>query len=328
MPQKARLASHGNSGRLRPHNQTSYGPLAVMVLLVGVLLSSLTVSSFAEASPGPASSSVSLSGVMPGKPPSTAAKITYPTGSQIFQNTPVTVSGTCPPTTLVEIYKNNIFAGSTPCSGSGQFSVQVDLLYGNNTLTAIDYNDLNQAGPTSNAVNVTYNVQIPPESSLLNINFTSTQLLLQTDAVYRGTFPGQQLNVPVNILGGVAPFALNVDWGDNTNQVIPSSTNTTVNATHVYKRPGTYKISIQASDSQHRIAFLDVAAVINGQPASANSTTKSGGTTNKLLVLWPLYAIAATLVISFWMGEKRERHVLTNALRATPTLGPTPHSTH
>ncbi|MGH7233859.1 MAG: PKD domain-containing protein, partial [Candidatus Saccharimonadales bacterium] len=152
---------------------------------------------------------------------------------------------------------------------------------------------------------------------------------LETSAVYRGTFPNQQLNVPINILGGVAPFALNVNWGDDTNQVLPSSTNTTVNAMHTYKKPGTYKISIQGSDSQQRVAFLDVAAIVNGQPAAATSTTGSiSSSSNKLLVLWPLYAISVTLVVSFYLGERREKHILADALRPAPTLRPSTHAMH
>ena len=329
MPAKARLKSRGHSGRLRPHEHTSYGALAALVLIAGVLLSIFTVSTIASASPPPAASSVSLSGVMPSKPPTTAAVITDPTNQQVFSNTPVTVSGTCPANTLVEIYKNSIFAGSTPCTDSGNFSVQVDLLYGQNALTAIVYDALNQAGPSSQPISVTYNVTIPVESSLLNINFTATQLLLESDAVYRGSFPNQQLNVPINILGGVAPFALNVNWGDNSNQVLPSSTDTTINAAHTYTKPGTYKISIQASDSQQRVAFLDVAAVINGQPAvAAGSTSTSSSSGNKLLVLWPLYAIAVTLVSSFYLGERREKHILAEVLRPAPTLRPTAHPSH
>jgi hypothetical protein len=330
MPAKVRLNSRNHSGRIRPHEHTSYLALAVLVLLVGAFLAVLTVSSFASASPGPQSSSISLTGEMPGPPPSTGASITYPTDSATFQNTPITVSGTCPSGTLVEIYKNDIFAGSTPCNNNGGFSVQVDLLYGQNSLTAVDYNDLNEAGPTSKAVNVTYNVQTPPVSSLLNINFTATQLLLETSAVYRGTFPGQELYVPIKILGGVAPFAVNVNWGDNSNQVIPSSINQTVNADHVYKSAGIYKISIQASDSQNRLAFLNVAAIINGQAGSVagSSNTSSGPSANKFLVLWPLYAIAATLVVSFWLGEKREKHVLADKLKPVPTLGTSVHTNH
>jgi hypothetical protein len=330
MPAKARLKSRGHSGRLRPHEHTSYGALAFLVLVVGALLALFTVSSFASASPPPAASSVSLSGVMPENPPTTAATITDPTPGEIFSNTPITVSGTCPINTLVEIFKNDIFAGSTPCTSSGNYSVQTDLLYGQDALTAVVYDQINQAGPSSKAITVTYNVNTPVEASLLNFNFTATQLVLNTNAVYRGTFPGQQLNVPINILGGVGPFALNVNWGDNTNSVLPSSTNTTINAEHTYSRPGTYKISIQASDSQQHVAFLDVAAIVNGQPATAAgiSGSSTSSTSNKLLVLWPFYAIAATLVVSFYFGERREKHVLSGALRPLPSLKPSSHVTH
>ena len=329
MSKKTRLSSRQHSGRLRPHEHTSYGLLAMLVFLVGIFLAGMTVSSVAFASPPPQSDSVSLTGTMPGPPPSTAATITSPVNQQQFQTTPITVTGTCPPGTAVEVFKNNIFAGSTICSSNGTYSLKIDLLYGNNTLTVNDYNANNQAGPSSNAVSVFYNAQAPISALISNINFTSTQLLLETTAIYRGAFPGQVITVPINIIGGVAPFAVDVNWGDNTSQVLPASTNTVINATHAYKRPGTYDITIMGSDSQQRVGFLQVAAIINGQPAALGASTSGGSShTNELLVLWPLYACAATLVVSFWLGENREKHVLAHALRPTPTLGATPHPSH
>jgi len=321
-----KISPHHHSGHLKPHHHTSYGILSILVVFVGLILATFTVSSYASAIPGPQAYSVSLTGVMPEKPPVTAATITTPSSGQQFSSTPITVSGTCPAQTLVEIYENNIFAGSTPCNSNSTYTVQVDLLYGNNSLTATDYDVLNQAGPVSNSVKVTYDQQAPPISSQFNFNLSGAQLILNTDAVYRGVFPGQQLNVPISILGGVGPFALNVEWGDNTNQVLPSSNNTTINATHTYLKPGTYKITIQGSDSQGRVAFLTVAVVVNGQPAVLGSGSSGiKPKTNELLVLWPLYAISATLVISFWMGEKREKHILANRLTPITSLG---HSTN
>jgi len=320
-----KVLSYHHSGRLRPHQHTSYGLLAALVVMVGLILATFTVTSFASASPGPQAGSVSLTGIMPEKAPVTAATITTPSNGQSFSVTPVTVSGTCPVDTLVEIFKNNIFAGSTPCNANSTYTIQIDLLYGQNTLTATDYDVLNQAGPVSNAVGVDYTAQAPPTSSILNFNLSGDQLILETNAVYRGVSPNQQLNVPISILGGVGPFALNVEWGDNTNQVLPSSNNTTVNATHIYKKPGTYKITIQGSDSQGRVAFLTVVAVVNGQPAVIAPSSTSKTQTSTLLVLWPLYAISATLVVSFWLGEKREKHILANRLTPVPTLG---HSAH
>ncbi len=327
MSNKTRLSSRQHSGRLRPHEHTSYGLLAVLVLLVGIFLAGLTVSSVAFASPPPQANSVSLTGTMPGPPPSSAATITSPVNQQQFQTTPITVSGNCPPGTVVEVYKNNIFAGSTICNSNGTYTVKIDLLYGNNTLTVNDYNANNQAGPSSKAVLVVYNAQPPVSALVSNINFTSTQLLLETSAVYRGAFPGQTMTVPINIIGGVAPFALDVNWGDNTSQVLPASSNTVVNATHAYKRPGTYDITIMGSDSQQRVGFLQVAAIINGQPAAVSSTSSSKPSQNTLIILWPLYAIAVTLVVSFWMGEKREKHILAGSINM-PTLGHGPTPAH
>lgn len=326
-----KLLSHHHSLKLKPHEHTSYGILAGLVIMVGLILSTFSVSSFVSASPGPASSSISLTGIMPEKPPTVAASISAPTNQQAFYSSPVNVSGNCPQNTIVEVFTNNIFAGSTPCTSSGTYALQISLEYGSNSITAIDYDSLNQAGPVSQPIAVVYNAQAPISDLLSNINFTGTQLILNTQAVYRGTFPGQTVYIPINILGGVPPFAINVEWGDNKNQVIPSNNNTTINASHVYSRPGTYKVTIQASDSQQRISFLTVAVIVNGAVAVSGSSSQSTGSTSsstsssslssKLIILWPMYAISATLVISFWLGEKREKKVLSNIIKPTPRLG-------
>ena len=326
-----KLLSHRHSLQLKQHEHTSYGILAILVIMVGIILATFSVSSFVSASPGPASSSISLTGIMPEKPPTVAASISSPNSQQVFYSSPITVSGNCPKNTIVEVFTNNIFAGSTPCTDTGTYSLQISLLYGSNSITSIDYDALNQAGPASQPISVTYNAQAPISDLLSNINFTGTQLILNSQAVFRGTFPGQTVYIPINILGGVPPFAINVEWGDNKNQVIPSNNNTTINASHTYSRPGTYKVTIQASDNQQRIAFLTIAVIVNGPltngtygPQSTNLTSSNGSSSSlssKLVVLWPMYAISATLVISFWLGEKREKKVLSNFTKPAPKLG-------
>ncbi len=317
MHNRLKISQHKHSGRLRPHEYTSYVPLFFLLLIVGAVLAAFSIPALASGSPPPQSGSVGLTGTMPGTPPSVAAHISSPTNGQHFSTTPVTVSGTCSPGVLVEVYKNDIFAGSSFCDKSGAFSLQVDLLIGQNTLVARVYNALNQVGPDSNSVSVFYDAVPPVTSALSALDFSSSQLLLNTNAVYRGTFPGQALNVPISIIGGTPPFAVNVQWGDSGNSVIPRGDNLAFNATHTYKTAGTYEVTIQATDSQQRVAFLTVAAVVNGQPPVAAASTNAPKTSvNKLLVLWPLYAIITTLVVSFWMGEQREKHML-NAASAT-----------
>jgi hypothetical protein len=52
-----------------------------------------------------------------------------------------------------------------------------------------------------------------------------------------------------------------------------------------------------------------VAAIVNGQPdAAAAGTTKTPA--NKLLLLWPLYTASVAVLVSFWLGERREKHIL------------------
>ena len=302
-----KISHHAHSGKLRPHEHTSYIPLGLLLLLVGFALTVYTVSAD---SPGPQSGSVGLTGVVPGKPPVTGATITTPTTGQRFGETPIAVSGTCPKNTLVEIFKNDIFGGSAVCSDAGRFSFEADLLVGQNILIARVYDALNQPGPDSNAVVVYYDALPAQAGPVSYLDFSGVQLLLNTDAVIRGIFPNKEMSIPIDIIGGTPPYAVNIQWGDTNNKVVSRNDNVTFRTTHVYTKPGVYQLAIQASDAEGRVAFLTVASIVNGQPDVAAAATASTTTTNRLLALWPLYTAAVAILTSFWLGERREKHVL------------------
>lgn len=302
------LGHRQHSGRLRPHEHTSYLSLSLLLLVVGVPLTSFTAYAL---SPGPESSSIGLTGSVPGKPPTIAATIKSPTNQQRFSTSPVTVSGTCTPKTLVELYKNDIFAGSTVCGDSGTYALDVDLLIGQNLLIARVYDALNQAGPDSNAVTVFYDALPPQAGAMTTLDFGGAQLVLNTDAVFRGVFPEQALIVPIDIIGGTPPFAVNIQWGDSTNKVVPRSDNIGFTSSHAFSKPGVYQIGLQASDAMGRVGFLSVAAIVNGQPAASPTiAAPTSATTSRLLALWPLYTSSVAVVASFWMGERREKTIL------------------
>lgn len=309
---RLKLIHHRHSGKLRPHEHTTYLPLGILLLAVGLLLGVYT--SYA-ASPGPESGSIGLSGVVPGKPPTTGATIDTPRDGARFSTTPTTVSGTCPKNTLVEIFKSNIFAGSTPCRDDGKYSLEIDLLIGPNILMAQVYDDLNQPGPDSNKPTVHYDALPAQAGPLTSLDFGGAQLLLNTDAVFRGVFPGNEMNMPIDILGGTPPYAINFQWGDSSNKVVPRANNQSFTVGHAYRRAGTYQVSIQGSDANGRVAFLTVAAIVNGQPGTATGASDTNGTVSnttmaRLLALWPLYASVVAIAISFWLGERREKHIL------------------
>ncbi|HEU5005005.1 MAG TPA: hypothetical protein VFT49_02895 [Candidatus Saccharimonadales bacterium] len=301
-----------HSGRLRAHEFTSYPPLFLMLFVVGFALTVCTVSAKTPYD-GPESGYVGLSGTMPGPPPKVAATIKSPSGQQHFSTSPVTVSGTCPENTVVQIYKNEIFGGSATCGNDGTYSLKVDLIYGQNTLVARDFNALNEAGPDSNSV-IVFNDEAPAQSAALApLDLGGAQLLLNSDAVYRGVFPNQSFSIPVDILGGSAPYAVDIQWGDSSNKIVPRNDNQTFNVQHTYSKPGNYQISMQGTDGQGRVAFLAVAAIVNGQPlvsASTGSGGSSGSSASKLTVLWPLWASSVAMVVTFWLGERREKKVL------------------
>lgn len=307
MLKRLKIIEHRHTGRLKQHEHTSYIALG-LILLIAIM--PLIVYTANAESPGPQAGSVGISGVMPGKAPTTAATIKLPTEQQRFTVTPITVTGTCPENTLVELFKNDIFAGSTPCSSTGTYSLDIDLLIGANKLVAKVYDALNQPGPDSNIVNIYYDAMPTQASSVTSLNFDGAQLLLNTSAVFRGVFPNQELNVPITILGGTPPYAVNIQWGDSTNKVISRNDNIEFNAAHTYAKAGTYQVTLQASDATGRVAFLTIAVIVNGEASTANAGTISTATTNQLLVMWPLYAAAVAVVISFWLGEQREKRVL------------------
>ena len=305
------LIKHRHTGKLRPHAYTSYLPLVILLFITAIPLSAYTTFAL---SPGPESRSISLSGTVPGKPPTVAAVISSPANGKRFSASPIEVFGTCPANTLVEIYKNDIFAGSTICTTAGTFTIQSDLMIGQNTLIARVYDALNQTGPDSNKVGVFYDLLPSQSAGIVPINFGGPQIILSTDAVFRGTFPGQELTIPLTLLGGVSPFAFNIQWGDGSNSVIARNNNNTFSAGHTFQKPGTYQMSIQATDAGGRVAFLSVAAIVNGQPEAAGATSGSGTNTSTLasvLTLWPLYVSLVAVVLSFWFGEIREKRVLT-----------------
>lgn len=304
-----KILHHSHTGKVRPHEHTSYLPLALLLLIVGFALTTFTASA-ATPYNGPEAGSVGITGTMPGKPPTEAAAIKTPTSGQTFAQTPVVISGTCPKDTLVEVFKNDIFAGSMPCKTDGTFSFEIDLLIGQNVLTAHVYDSLNQEGPVSNTVTVTYSPSLSNASSLVSLNFGGDQLIINTDAIFRGSFPKQELSVPIDIIGGRAPYAVNVQWGDSTNKVISRPDNVTFQAAHTYAKAGTYQLAIQATDADGRVAFLTVAVIVNGQPDAATATTVTAQKQNLLLMLWPLYAAVFAMMLSFWFGEYREKRML------------------
>lgn len=304
-----KLSHHHHSGHIRPREYTSFIPLVILMIGVGAMLTAYT--GFAAERPGPKSGSIGITGTMPGEPPTEGAKITSPIDGTHFTATPVSIEGTCPKDTLVEVYKNDIFAGSTTCLENGTFKVSIDLLFDRNVITAKIYDAINQSGPESNSITIYYDVMPTQAGPITSLQpGIVDQLILTTDSAFRGIFPGQELSAPIGVIGGSPPYAINIQWGDLNNSVISRSDNLTFDATHKYEKPGVYQMSIQATDSMGRISFLSVAVIVNGEAGIAVGTEEDNSSKiAQLFILWPLYITMVGMIVAFWLGQKRQRHL-------------------
>jgi hypothetical protein len=250
----------------------------------------------------PQNGGIGLQGIISEPPPTRAVTITSPATGASFTSMPVTVVGWCPSNLLIRVFSNGIFTGSVMCINNS-YSVKTDLFSGTNDLTAIDYDSLDQAGPVSNTVRVTFN------DNTANANVANL-VSLSSNYARRGADPDQTLTWPIIISGGIAPYALGVDWGDGSGSDLYTATVAgAFTVQHIYKQSGTYSVLIKAADSNGTTAYLQLVAVANGQVTEPTPTTSKTNTTisqNSITILsWTLAVIFLVMIIlSFWLGGR------------------------
>ncbi len=283
-----------------------------MVLSLGVLLATYSFNGEAATTGG---GSYSVNAVVTGERPNGPATITSPSSGQSFSANPITVTGTCPDKTLVKVYKNGILAGSTFCDPSRHFTLQIDLLIGSNALTAIAYNTADQPGPDSPAVNVT--LAIP--SSIFGF---SSELIIQSTSYYRGAAPGDTITWPIELVGGLAPYAVSFDWGDGSqSDLVTRTAPGPFTLSHVYKQAGgylgSYPLIIRATDAAGHTAYLQLTSIINSPSGNAKAGAKSVmPSLSQYALIWPLWIILLLMIISFWLGERREKRIMRRQMEA------------
>lgn len=252
--------------------------------------------------PDPKPGSYGLAATKTQEPPTQSATITTPGNGASFSTSPITVSGVCQADLLVQVYNNGVMVGSIMCT-NGSFSLQVSLFAGTNELTATMFDDLEQAGPTSNIVTVTYT----------DTNFTAFgELITLTSSYGRRSAPaGNELSWPLQLTGGTGPYAFSLDWGDGSAAELKSqSLSGIVTIAHVYERAGIYQVNMKVTDVNGVSAFLQVVAVssgkVDGAAGSAAGAGNSGGSSQPVILWVPAAISLALLVPAFWLGRRSE----------------------
>lgn len=278
----------------------------VPVLLLSILLLASAVGHVHGqiGSPDPEQSGTTgLQGTIPSPPPTTAATISTPTSGRTFDTTPITVSGLCTTGLLVKVFSNNIFVGSVQCE-RGSYSIQIDLFSGDNELVARVYDDLDQAGPDSNKVTVTFR-----DSQFAAFG---QRISLTSNLAKLGAPVGSELSWPIILSGGTGPYAISVDWGDGSAATLISQPFAgTFNITHVYKSAGIYRVVVKATDSTGATAFLQLVGVGSGDvtqsdTGSTAASNSEGGATKTVYVWWPLLLMVPVILATFWVGRHYE----------------------
>lgn len=258
------------------------------------------------------SGSTGLEGTVAGPAPSQAPTIGVPSNGQGFTSTPITVSGLCLNNLLVEIFKNNVFAGSTECK-NGSYSLQFDLFSGRNDLVARQYDALNQASPDSQTVTVNFNNGVSQTESLVT---------LTTQYSKRGADPGSTLSWPLSISGGSGPYAVSVNWGDaSAPELLSLAGPGDFNIQHVYQQAGTFNVTVRATDVNGNAAFLQLVGVGNGstQQSGAGAGNASGNNSSnspqKVVVWWPYATLFGLAILTFWLGKWHQLELIRSRLR-------------
>ncbi len=283
--------------------------LAGLALLLLLVISQPQVVLAQNSTPAqnPQSGSIGLQGTIPSPPPSQGATISVPTNGQSFTTLPITVKGLCPSDLLVKLFKNNIFGGSAVCQ-NGNYSITADLFSGKNELVARVYDALDQAGPDSNLVTVTFNDA--------QFGVFTPHVSLTSDFARRGANPGDTLEWPILLTGGTGPYAISVDWGDGTQPDLSSQENPgSILLKHKYDSSGIYRILVKATDKNGGTAYLQLVGVTNGKPGSSSTSTTNNKTVFIVRVVWWPAAVAIPLIVAtFWLGRHHELYVLRKKL--------------
>lgn len=340
------VAPHAHTGRRLSHKHTSHGVLLILLIVAGIILffSLATLDAAGITRNG----QLTVNAVVPGLPPSSGAVITTPQAKSKVKNSLLQIAGTCPSGNITAIYNNGTFTGSTICTDQSLFQTTIQVTKGINTIQAQNYDNLNQAGPATDQIEISYEPEVVDQPATLNTTAditidlsipdspapqptaqpcyedphgwsTPSGLGMLIPCITRNVFVGEKLELPVNIAGGVGPYALSVDWGDaDQPQLYSLQTSGWHTVSHVYKVPQIKGISLRLADSKGLSYQMESVVEVNGSVTTPSLTEESHSSQpievikDVLTSTWfeatvPIYWAAVTLFAGFWVGDIFQR---------------------
>lgn len=326
-----RLVEHKHTGKLVKAHHSSYIALVGILVFVGFFM-------FITQSIVKADSTVSVTAVVNGPGPTVGATITSPiNGFNIVNLNPSQVSGTCVSSLFVVVYDDTTLSSSTICTAGGTFSLNVQLHQGTNVLTARNFDALNQAGPDTPTVTVTFTtevvVQDVPKPNLpvtpviipgVTPGISDCANYVPTGALNAGGEPhvavvcvpqtipvNEDHNIGVLVWGGVPPYALNFKWGSGDETLLSMDQPGYRSIKVHYASSGIYNINVQVTDRGSTATAGQSAVQVTNSAKPAQTLIQI--INNITSTSWfetpvPLYVIAVGLTLGFWGGDIFNRH--------------------
>jgi len=299
-----RLIGHKHTFKLIHHRHTSHLTLFIMLAILGFFIYASGSMAQAETSSG----SVLVGVIVPGPPPTVGAVITNPAnGYTLEEQYLLDISGTCYEDSFVVVKDNDVTVGSTACTGAGIFSLQIQLQFGKNILTALNYDNLNQAGPTTPSITVyvtqTANEDTPATIDAKTPTMVFTPIIPDNPSIIPGVtsditscedyrpgklptggephvaivcvprlfFPNMQQVMGVLVWGGTPPYALSIDFGDGSereNTLISVAEPSYHTIKFSYAMPNTYRIKFKLTDKTNETSVVQTSVQVNGEKES------------------------------------------------------------
>lgn len=348
---------HKHSGKKLHSRHSSYGFLLLLLMFTGVLLFANlgTLRAFGVSQNGSVGVTVNVAGI----PPTQGAVIGYPQTNTQTTSSLLEVSGTCPHDTLVSIYNNGDFVGSTLCTVDDTFAIVITLTAGYNIIQAQNYDGLNQPGPVTAQHVIFYQVPVevvPSENPVITnpqtlplitnpqkpqpeapqpdknpcyvsldkqsrITANSKTPVISLGCVHRNIYPGEELTISYLVNGGVAPYAVNVDWEDGSTDLKSITNAAEQKISHTFSKAGNYEITFYTTDAAGNKSQIQSVVIVNGDPASVAAPTNT--ILKDIQKIWleapiPLYIAAATLALGFWIGDIFQRFISSSSHTSKP----------
>lgn len=297
-------------------------PTSLFALLVlGVLLSALTFRVVAD--------SYAVHAVVAARPLQEGAVIQRPVNGQTLTVSTTAVSGYCPDEAYVKLFRNGMFSGVAACTDN-TFTVHTSLFAGYNELHAQAFDITDNPGPRTDPVGVTSAVSGPyplatgrytPPLILADAatNPAAHPLLLEAEYGFFITRTSESFTTErLRFVSGTPPYRTSTDWGDGSPASVSVVSAEVFNISHRYAGPGYYPVRVQAQDSRGRQLTMQLAAVVKRPgdviptggaivgPASSSSISAGDSSGQWLQYAWPTYGVLIIMVVSFWLGERRE----------------------